>query len=145
MVSRGGRAAGAIPPLGRHFRRRSVADPPPRGLRLRRYFPALDFSVSYSEGSLWPTIRQWRYCRKFATCRKNTRNSLQAFAEGQQQGLTNQKQALANQQQVAEKQKLVLARSTQLWIFVLAGVFLLLLLAFTPMVFHLFKNLILGH
>lgn len=70
---------------------------------------------------------------------------LQAFVEGQQQGLTNQKQALANQQQGAEKQKLVLARSTQLWIFVLAGVFLLLLLAFTPMVFHLFKNLILGH
>ena len=70
---------------------------------------------------------------------------LQAFVEGQQQGLTNQKQALANQQQVAERQKLVLARSTQLWVFVLAGVFLLLLLAFTPMVFNLFKNLILGH
>ena len=29
---------------------------------------------------------------------------LQAFVEGQQQGLTNQKQALANQQQVAERQ-----------------------------------------
>ena len=51
---------------------------------------------------------------------------LQAFVEGQQQGLTNQKQALANQQQVAERQKLGLARSTQLWVFVLAGVFLLL-------------------
>jgi hypothetical protein len=30
---------------------------------------------------------------------------VQAFVEGQQQGLTNQKQALANQQQVAEKTK----------------------------------------
>jgi hypothetical protein len=69
---------------------------------------------------------------------------LQAFVEGQQQGLKNQQQSLAVQQQVVERQKLVLARSTKLWVFVFAGVFLLLLLAFTPIVLNLFMKL-LGH
>ncbi len=67
---------------------------------------------------------------------------LQAFVDGQQQGLTNQKQSLAVQQQVVERQKLVLARSTRLWVFLFVGVFFLLLLAFVPISVNAFKMLL---
>jgi hypothetical protein len=67
---------------------------------------------------------------------------LQVFVEGQQLGLKNQQQSLSVQQLAVERQKLVLARSTKLWAFVLAGVFLLLLLVFTPIVFNLFMKLL---
>jgi hypothetical protein len=67
---------------------------------------------------------------------------LQVFVEGQQLGLKNQQQSLSVQQLAVERQKLVLAKSTKLWAFVLAGVFLLLLLVFTPIVFDLFMKLL---
>jgi hypothetical protein len=80
--------------------------------------------------------------REILDLQKKHLELMQTFVAGQQQGLANQSQSLAVQQQVVERQKQVLARSTKLWIFLLAGVFLLLLLAFTPLVFNMFKALL---
>lgn len=66
---------------------------------------------------------------------------LRALVANQQQALSHQQQSLANQQQSMERQRLLLAKSSRLWIFVLGGVFILLFLSLFPTFFRL----LLGH
>jgi len=66
---------------------------------------------------------------------------LRTSVANQQQSLANQQQSLTVQQGVVERQKLALARSKRLWIFVLGRMFVLFFLGLFP----IFSRLMLGH
>lgn len=55
--------------------------------------------------------------------------------------VANQQQSLAVQQLVVERQKTLVTRSTKLWLYVLASIFLLFFLYLTP----IFSRFLQGH